>query len=384
MKKLFCLIFGLVVVMSCGTKQSRIDKIYEDGVEVVLNQLEPYKLRGEPSHLSLKEETRIDFEKEEYSALDLARPSFVEADSRGNIFIVESVPDSEYFIYKFSPEGTFVNKFGHKGQGPGEIQWIWDLVIDRTDRVLISDPNASKLLEFDTDGKFIKETKIPHILSEEIPLLNGNYLARRRAKDSSEGSRWYLCLFNSDFEEIKKLDSFDMSAYAPFKQNPGTMISFHWKVAGDRIFIGNEQRAYDLWIFNLDGTLLRKIRKEYKPVPYPEEFRRQTKEIGAREPALNLVPLKEMPPFNSFFSDDEGRLFVMTYEQGASPDEYIHDVFNKDGVLVARVPLGRYGIMGRALNPLRATAKKGRFYRLRFKENGYPEMIVYRMAWGTS
>jgi hypothetical protein len=96
---------------------------------------------------------------------------------------------------------------------------------------------------------------------------------------------------------------------------------------------------------------------------------------------MNLVPRQDTPPFNSFFPDDEGRLYVMTYEQGTNQDEYIHDVFSKDGVLVARVSLGKYGIMGRALNHLRATATNGNFYRVAFKENGYPELIVYRMAW---
>jgi hypothetical protein len=71
----------------------------------------------------------------------------------------------------------------------------------------------------------------------------------------------------------------------------------------------------------------------------------------------------------------------MTYEQGTNKDEFIHDVFNKDGVLIARIPLGKYGIMGRSLNHLRATATNGKFYRVTFKENGFPELIVYRMAW---
>jgi len=377
---LFCL-SGIALLLACCGKQPPVEKIVEGGVEVVLNHYEPYEVRGEPSHLSLREEIRIDFENAKLSDLDLKEPSFVEADSKGNIFVVEGAPDSKYYVYKFNLEGLFINKLGYKGQGPGEIQWIWDLIIDRDDRVLISDPAASKLLEFDTDGKFIKETIIGHILREELPLLNGNYFARRRAMDSSEGNRWYLCLFNPDFKEIKKLDSFDMSASAPPKQNPGIMVAFHWKVAGDRIFIGNEQRGYDIWVYSLEGILLRKIRKEFKRVPYPEEFRQQTKKIAVREPALNLVPLNDMPPFNSFFSDDEGRLFVMTYEQGENPDEYIHDVFNKDGALIGRVPLGKYGIMGRALNHLRATAKNGRFYRLRLKENGYAEVIVSRMEW---
>jgi hypothetical protein len=70
----------------------------------------------------------------------------------------------------------------------------------------------------------------------------------------------------------------------------------------------------------------------------------------------------------------------MTYEHRQSPAEIVHDVFNPDGVLMARVPLPSYGILGRALNPVRATATNGRFYRLRFKgEDAYPELMVYRM-----
>jgi hypothetical protein len=191
----------------------------------------------------------------------------------------------------------------------------------------------------------------------------------------------YLCLFDSEFNELKQLDFIDMSDIIPGKKTPGTILSFLWRVAGGRIYVGNEQRGYEILSYDLEGNLIRKIRKEYVPVPYPEKFRKQTEELAARQPTLNLFARKDMLPFNTFFVDDEGRLFVMTYEQSKNQDEYIHDVFNKDGVLIARVPLGKYGILGRSLNPLRATAKNGRFFRLAFKESGYPELIVYRMLW---
>ena len=381
MKRPFSCLIGILLLLCCGGRQPEVDKVIEDGVEVVLNHFEPYVLKGEPSHLVLNEETRIDFEKEEYSGLGLKEPDFAEADSQGNIYVVEQYPASEFFIYKFSPTGAFIKKFGKKGQGPGELQGISGLIVNKSGHILISDRSAGKLLEFDADGNLVKETKVRYVVQEVVPLENGNYIARRTAKDSSEGRHWFLCLFNPDFEEVKKLDSFDMSAYVPGKPTPGTIISFYWRVAGNKIYIGNEQRGYDIWVYDLDGNLLRKIRKEYKPAPYSEEFKKQTEELAARQPTLNLFALQDMPPFNSFFPDDEGRLYVMTYEQGQSKDEIIHDVFNKDGVLVARVPLGKYGIMGRALNHLRATAMNGRFYRLRFKENGYPELIVYRMSW---
>jgi hypothetical protein len=48
---------------------------------------------------------------------------------------------------------------------------------------------------------------------------------------------------------------------------------------------------------------------------------------------------------------------------------------------MARVPLGKYGILGRSLNPLKATSENGRFYQVRFKKSGYAEVIAYRMVW---
>jgi 6-bladed beta-propeller len=381
MKKPVCLLIGIGFLAWCGGREPRVDKIIEDGTEVVLNHLEPYEIKGEPWHLTLEEETRIDFEKNEYSDLGLKEPDIVEADSRGNIFVVEKFPDSEYFIYKFSPDGRFIMKFGRKGQGPGEVQGIWDLLLDKNDRILVSDPSVNKVVEFDTEGRFINETKVGPGLREVLPLANGNYLARRSRKSDSDPTGMSLCLFSPGFEELKTVGFYDMSDLVPGKRQSGIIIPFYWRVSGDRIYVGNGRREYDIRVYDLEGKLLGKIRKDFHPVAYPEDFRLQTERIAAAQPSLNLFVLKDMPPFNSFFVDEAGRLFVMTYERNENGEGFVHDVFNRDGILMARVPLGNYGILGRALNHLRATATNGRFYRLWFKESGYPELIVYRMVW---
>jgi len=45
---------------------------------------------------------------------------------------------------------------------------------------------------------------------------------------------------------------------------------------------------------------------------------------------------KSMPPFHYFLTEEEGRIFVMTYEQGEYPREYIFDIFNEEGVFIGR------------------------------------------------
>jgi hypothetical protein len=380
-RRLTSLIAVLTLFIACRSKEPKVDKTYEEGIEIILNHAEPYPILGKPITCTVAEDIRIDLERRENADLGLKEPDFVEVDSTGNIFIVEKFPASEYFIYKFGADGRFIRKFGRKGQGPGEVQGIWDLILDKSGHIRVSDPSVNKILEFDTDGRFVNEIKVKPGLREVLPLANGNYLARRYPKEDSEPYGMYLAIFNPNFGEAKLIDVYDMSDLTPGKRQPGITVPFYWRVAGDRIYVGNGRRGYEIWVYDLKGNLLRKIRKDFNPVAYPEEFRRQTERIATAQPDLNLVALKDMPPFNSFFVDEAGRLFVMTYEQGRQGQSFVHDVFDADGVFIATVELGSYGILARALNRLRATAANGRFYRLHFKENGYPELIVYRMLW---
>ncbi len=62
MTKRFSCLVGIFLLLSCGGKQPQIDRIYEDGVEVVLNHVEPYLLPGVPSALKLEEDFSIDTE----------------------------------------------------------------------------------------------------------------------------------------------------------------------------------------------------------------------------------------------------------------------------------------------------------------------------------
>lgn len=61
----------LCFLSSCGPKQEKVETIMEDGVEVVMNHLEPYQIKGEASRLNLDEELRLDFEEEEFLELGI-------------------------------------------------------------------------------------------------------------------------------------------------------------------------------------------------------------------------------------------------------------------------------------------------------------------------
>ncbi len=379
MKKAAFLAFVVFLLFCCRPRREKVEKIVEDGVEVVVSHLEPYKVKGEPSQLVLEEELRIDLERSEFDHLGLKYPEEGDTDSEGNIYIYDRHRASDYFILEFDKDGKFAREFGRKGQGPGEIQNLMFLRVSARDEILVTDWNK-KILAFDKDGNFLKESKYNPRWYIVMPLENGNFLAAGSQREiTDEGVGMRLALYNPNFEEKKKIEFFDMSRYPPDKKHPWGIPLFYWRVKNGKIYVGNENRGYEILVFDFDGNLLRKIRKKYNPVRYPEEFKKSLESMLKMRPDIYLPDYT--PPFNSFFVDDDNRLFVMTYEQAENKEEYTHDIFTAEGIFIGRKNFGLTGMLGQGLNHRWAVARNDRYYRLKFKESEYAEIVVYKMIW---
>lgn len=59
---------GIFLLSSCGSGKEKIEKIKEDGIEVVINHLEPYKT-GEKSSFIFEKSWSIDTENPEIRSL---------------------------------------------------------------------------------------------------------------------------------------------------------------------------------------------------------------------------------------------------------------------------------------------------------------------------
>jgi hypothetical protein len=162
-----------------------------------------------------------------------------------------------------------------------------------------------------------------------------------------------------------------------------------WSISKGQIFVSNVEKGYELLVYDFDGRLLRKIRKEYVPVEVPQEIKDVVLKIFDR-PELQKYKIKEkvyfpehMPPYQYFFTDDESRLFVMTCEKGKAANEYVYDIFDPDGFFIGRISLDNFGktMVSARPFPLPAVAKHDKLYHLREKESGYQELVVYKMRW---
>ncbi len=78
-----------------------------------------------------------------------ALDNYLAVDGLGNVYVLSSAT-----IYKFSPEGKFINKFGSVGKARGQFQSPRTIAVDNQGRVYVGD--SRQVLVFGGDGHFIE------------------------------------------------------------------------------------------------------------------------------------------------------------------------------------------------------------------------------------
>lgn len=385
MKKTFCCLTGLLLLLCCGSKQTQIDRIYEDGVEIVLNHLEPYRIPNEASRLVLDKEYVIDSESPEMFEAGLTDIYQFGVDSTGIVYLTQRPRKDGKVIFKFDATGRFQRSFGRVGQGPGEIEGSSYFGINSVDDIFVLDTRRKKVLTFAPSGDIVKETLIPHMLLGAIPLENGSFIVPGSQELQEKGfEEETLSIFDSQFNEKITFCRFKVPAYSGRAEKINAFYSIPiGSVTSKRIYVGIPGDDYEVHVYNLEGALQRKIRKKYKPIAVTSGFR---KEAMARIPASMAERIyfpDHRPSFQYFFADDAGRLFVMTSEQDEATGRNICDVFNASGVFINRVAVGYHDRLrtiweGMSLD---VVAKNGRLYMLHEKENGFKELEVYKAIW---
>jgi DNA-binding beta-propeller fold protein YncE len=75
----------------------------------------------------------------------------VAVDGNGFIYALDT---RQHSVFKFSPEGRFVNRFGGSGDEPGQLRSPHDLAVDGRGRVYVSDSGRS-IQVFDGNGRHV-------------------------------------------------------------------------------------------------------------------------------------------------------------------------------------------------------------------------------------
>ena len=384
------LILAFLLSLCCVQKSPEIEKITEDGVEVILNHQEPYELSNLPPSLRLQKKFSLDTEDNAMAEKGITDIYLFDVDNAGNIFVMRPPTGVGDLVYILSSDGTLKSTFGAFGQGPFELEYPSDIVIAPNNDVWILESPKNKYHVFSNNGDGVYEKTLEFGFETIIPLKNGNYLITRLVIGDVEEAKYFsiaISIYDSLFQELLELDRFSkrpnrqMAAKFQEKIVNGIQYIAEGKAFEDRIYAANSERGYEILKYDTEGELLQKIRKEYTPVPvtqsYKTEYIKQYEEFMP-EYAKTIYFPTHWHPFHSFFLDESGKLFVMTYESGKNTGEFIYDVFNEDGIFFHRTSLN---ILHRNYGRLYAKAKGGRLYCLQEKDSGFNELVVYKMIW---
>jgi len=350
----------------------------EDGVEVVINGIKPYQLSPSSIGLKLEKKLVIDLEDEAVTSTGLYKMDTFGIDTQGNIYILV-VQSEQAHIFKFTPNGEFELSFGQHGQGPGELGRPVTIIVTSRQELLVTDPGNAKLVYFQADGSLQREVSLARNIPIIYPLTNSNVVVFGRIHPDPEAASliYPLELCDGSLEPITKLDEFLMENFRVTRRLQGTQPGFGFAIGGGYIFTGNEARDYEIWIFDLSGKLVRKIRKQYESVSVPETMKERILDRYNENIRPMIFFPDYLPPFRTMTADEEGRLLVVTFEEGEIPGENRIDVFSPEGAFIGRLSAAVF------VNPetlINSIVQNDHFIYIREKENGFKQLVIEKIT----
>jgi hypothetical protein len=362
-------ILGLLIVISsvlAGAQSQpkwRGSIVKEGDVTIVKNPKEPiYKT----PILELKEELSIGGPEAKGQEVFDDIGEFIVDDS-GNFYISDRKEDH---IKVFDGTGRYLRTIGRHGQGPGEFEGIAGLsIVSLTGELVVYDVLQMRFSFFKTDGTYVRDLRCEEPRLQHARLdSKGNVYASATVFDRETFRSEEKTIFLNPDAKDPFLLTWDERVSEPNKIEIFMPKPF-WTLDFSDTFIYGHSRDYEIQFFKA-GThkLFKKIRKVYDPIPVSED---DIKEFRKTEfSSISMAFPKEHAAFRPFFISDTGHLFVETCER-AGDGYFIHDIFDKDGRLLARMPLKPRGLK----------VSQGKYYVLEKDEDGFQYVKRYKVIW---
>jgi hypothetical protein len=140
---------------------------------------------------------------------------------------------------------------------------------------------------------------------------------------------------------------------------------------GNQIVFGY-QKDYELYIHDAKGQRQKIIRKKYTPVKVTWDWVEELFEGEEPPPQIKKMPLPDHHfPFQRIISDDEGRIFVMTFERRPHSNGYYYDVFSREGKFIVKILLKTRPLL----------IKNHKLFTVEEDEDGFPLVERYGVTW---
>ncbi|MBN1970195.1 MAG: hypothetical protein JXR48_05575 [Candidatus Delongbacteria bacterium] len=316
-----------VMILACSKSEKNytIQKIGD--VEVVRNKNIPTFTKTE---LKLDNLVEINGPELSDSLAAFYEPRFVKLDKNNDIYIAD---DKSCSIKRFNKNGSFLNKIGGKGNGPGEFEYFSNIFFFEDTICVTSPPNENR--KFSKNGEFFLKTHF----SKNILLLGGmleqltgrNYIASYLSFDlndvkPSSTIKCVTSIFEEELVEKVKVieDSLLVTEYRekPYKLSEiQPIITFDGK---SRIYLTKKSKEkYEIHVYNFEGKQANIIVKSYRKIPFSDAQIQKIKEFNKGNKAF----IKQLDYKHSI-----ERMMVDKYDNMWVKSGDLYDVFDNKGI----------------------------------------------------
>jgi hypothetical protein len=286
------------------------------------------------------------------------RVNFI-TDNQGN-FYVNDWDRKE--IRKYDQEGIFLLSIGGSGQGPGEFRNPWGPTFTHDGNIFVMDIAARRLSFFDTNGRFLHQTKIPEGMRVHHIHSNGLYfLGISKILQDTEVSKREVSygLYDAEFHPVAEIyqrihenkhDTRSRTKYLAkiLSDSAFQPTTTFFMTEDDHIYFGYSDN-YEIKIFSPEGKLIKIVQRDYTPIKitnkHEQDYIRIQKDEVLRflrerdkpliKEIIKLVKYpKHKPAYQKFVRMENGWLAVVVdYSEG---EEALFDIFNEEGKYVTQ------------------------------------------------
>lgn len=279
-----------------------------------------------------------------------------DVDAQGRVYALDSQSEE---IHVFDSDGAFVRTVGSEGAGPGEFEGASAVDVSSTGEIWVMEMQKGRLSILDSGGNYQRTEKVNSVGWDYWNYPGGfdrmgRYNALVLTFDEEDAKVW-LARFDQSFapldtialpESPVKSERFELvsdggsttSISVPFQG------SFDWRFSSRGNFWTLLTRTYELAEITAGGKVLRRVIKEFEPLPVTnadlevtlESLRWFTNQGGKVD--LSRIP-RTKPVTTSFFCDDAGNLWVMRV--AATPEDVgrLFDLFTPEGYFLGEIRL---------------------------------------------
>lgn len=222
------------------------------------------------------------------------------------------------YVYKVNFQGEIIKRFCSQGLGPGEVENKISNIFAIKDTIFVFEEESCKLLKYNPDGELIDQIKAASIngVSRNIIPCKDFILRTNLDRYDEYRLKFQVNFYDSNMKYLKTFTEIDIRENSIRKDLATRVLGYFIPaVSAKHIYLAyRKDKQFMINEYNMNGNLIRKIKKVHNVVDFSIEMKNQIKE-----------KLLEM---DSMYTDDYMNIIVQLAETMSSKpyDQlYIHD-----------------------------------------------------------